>query len=182
MAGAGQRLAFAQDGFPSSGGSRPAARLPGHLGHQNTPPFFTHTPGPAQSPVPSAPPSALPRAPPSKPFPWSSSEEVPPRLCRNPSGWRRKGWVICHRAELSLVHVPIVINALPFPSSGSFNLRMPTGPTVWPWPLRTFCGGPGATREPWSHCKCFPRLCCFPGLCLTSGWPSCGQAGWVSLG
>lgn len=66
---------------------------------------------------------------------------------------------LCHRVVPSLACVPRGINAFPFLSSGSCSLQTPTGPTAWPWPSRTLCGGLGDTRELWSHCKYAPGLC-----------------------
>lgn len=66
---------------------------------------------------------------------------------------------LCHRVVPSLSCVPTGINAFPFLSSGSCSLQTPTGPTAWPWPSRTLCGGLGDTRELWLHCKYAPGLC-----------------------
>ena len=88
-----------------------------------------------------------------------------------------------------LACVPTGINTLSFSSAGSCSLPMPAGPTASLWPLRTSYGGPGAVREPWSHCECFPGwgtgpthtlaqlqaswLCALPSSGQSSSHPAC---------
>lgn len=91
------------------------------------------------------------------------------------SGWQRKGQVLCLTAVSSLTSATTGLSTFPFLSSGC-SLQTLAGPIAWPWPSQTLCGGLGAAREPWSHCKCFPGLCCYSS---TSGGLRCRRAGCV---
>lgn len=91
------------------------------------------------------------------------------------SGWQRKGRVLCLTAVLSLTSATTGLSTFPFLSAGC-SLQTLAGPIAWPWPLQTLCGGLGAAREPWSHCKCFPGLY---RCCSASGGPGCRRAGCV---
>lgn len=86
-----------------------------------------------------------------------------------------KGQALCLTAVLSVTSATTGLSSLPFLSSGC-SLQTLAGPIAWPWPLQTLCGGLAAAREPWSHCKCFPGLCCYSP---TSGGLGCRRAGCV---
>lgn len=157
------------------GGSRAGARLLGLRSCQNSPPFYAH-PRAIKSSVP-----LLLLQPRPGPLPPEASLGPHRRRCLQalqgaPLGGRGKD-----RPSATGLRCPWFLSRrhkhTPFSSSGSCNRPMPTGPTAWPWPSRTFCGGLEATREPWSHCKCFLGPFCYH---LTLGWLSCGQAGCVS--
>lgn len=133
---------------------------------------FSRTPWALSSPQSPLGPSSSPSQDPSLKdlSPWSSSGDVPPRLlwvAEERMSHRPQGCTVPGSGPHRHKRIPY------FLSSGSCSLQTSAGPTAWPWPSRTSCGGLGATGEPWSHCKCIPRLCCYHS---TQGCHSCEQA------
>lgn len=153
---------------------------------QNSQPFLAHTSGSCQvSRGPLAPVgdflSLLLLQPCRGPLPLGSClgphlRRPPSQVLSESSGWQRKGQVLCLTAVPSLTSATTGLSTFPFLSSGC-SLQTLAGPIAWPWPLQTLCGGLGAAREPWSHCKCFSGLCCY---CSTSGGPGCRRTVCVS--
>ena len=134
---------------------------------QNSQPFLAHTSGSCQvSRGPFAPVgdflSLLLLQPCRGPLPLGSClgphlRRPPSQVLSESSGWQRKGQVLCLMAVPSLTSATTGLSTFPFLSSGC-SLQTLAGPIAWPWPLPTLCGGLGAAREPWSHCKCFSGL------------------------